>query len=31
VLPGKYADFAAFVATVDRAENERVTFSVPKP
>ncbi len=30
VAPGRYADFASFAAAVDRAEDERLTFSLPK-
>jgi tetratricopeptide (TPR) repeat protein len=30
VPPGKYADFASFAAAVDRAEDERLTFSLPR-
>ncbi|MHB8418834.1 MAG: hypothetical protein ACYDCL_12210 [Myxococcales bacterium] len=30
IPPGQYAEFAAFAASVDRAEDERLTFSLPQ-
>ncbi len=30
IPPGQYADFASFAASIDRAQDERLTYSLPK-